>query len=154
MSISPFVRESFSLTTQKHEAEESDNVKITLYMNTRYTYSAVLTSVINNFSSFYQHKLLGELLPYEVFLLAFKADDLDVISEDHVFEAFTLWAEHAQDNPDVHEVMVNDQLRKLCDQIRWRYVSLTKLMKYLNNSENFTHQPQTSFSMERSTSIG
>ena len=55
---------------------------------------------------------MGKLLNFDTLLLLIKSEDLDVISEDHVLQAFINWYEYQSKDPNVHDVMLNDQIRK------------------------------------------
>jgi hypothetical protein len=70
---------------------DTQKLKITLYMSLKHTYAALITSICNDFGSYYNNKDIGELLDFDTFLLLLKSDSLDVISEDHILEAVINW---------------------------------------------------------------
>lgn len=50
ITISPNTRDSVTLLNHRYGEIEGDGLKITLYLNIKYTYSALLTSVQNEFN--------------------------------------------------------------------------------------------------------
>lgn len=48
-TISPFTKEAVVCLNQSLAPDETEEIKITLFMNVKYTYSAMLTAVMNDF---------------------------------------------------------------------------------------------------------
>ncbi|CAI2386928.1 unnamed protein product [Moneuplotes crassus] len=133
ISLSPYMKDNCVLFNQKYELKEQLKFKIHLHMSIKYTYAACVTAISSDFSTYYQNENFAELLDFQTLLLLFKSDDLDVVTEDHVFETFVQWYDFQTKKPNLDQDCLNDQIRQLCDQIRWQYVSLAKVTQILTN---------------------
>ena len=143
-TISPFGKDNIVLQNIKYDQVENQNneLKVTLYITPRYTLSALISMICNDFCSIVSRGDVPKILwndvsstqrismymfnQINILLLLFKQDSLDVLSEDQVFEAFLSWYDQCTTEDDAY---LNDCIRKLSEHIRWRYITLTKLTK-------------------------
>lgn len=133
VSFSPYSKESCVLFNQKYQVGEDGKLVISLHMGMKYTYSALLTAISSDFSTYHLNTNLPTQLGYKNLLLLLKSDDLDVLSEDHVLQIFFHWFDSETSSPTCERQKLNDKVRQITDQIRWQYVNLTQFVKNLSS---------------------
>jgi hypothetical protein len=69
---------------------------------------------------------IGDLLPFEILLLLFKSDDLDIISEDHLLQIFAVWYDAS--------IRSDSEIEKLVELMRWRYINMTKFLDLISGN--------------------
>ena len=79
------------------------------------------------FARFYKDKTFP-LLSKEQFKAILRTDNLNILSEDHAFEALCLWAKA---NPSCHE-----QLQELFELVRWNFVTINTLIVNMREMES------------------
>jgi hypothetical protein len=91
-----------------------------IYITLKYTFSAILGSIRNDFGTYLSRERIGQVLPFEILTLMFKSDDLDVDTEDDLLKVFTTWYDF--------EIRSDSEVDQLINLIRWRFVSMTKFL--------------------------
>lgn len=102
-------------------------LSIEINFKIKYTYSLILEHIGAGFARFYKDKTFP-LLSKEQFKAILRSENLNILSEDHAFEALCLWIKA---NPEGL-----DSVQELFELIRWNYVTINTLLVNMREMES------------------